>query len=56
MSHCEAGIVFGINIGNKMGIFLAKTQFLNYSATPSHSIIPVYINKTTSTGSNSEIT
>ena len=56
VSHYEAGMVFNINMGDKMGAFLVKAQSLNYSATPSHSVIPFYINKTTSTGSSSEVT
>ena len=56
LSHCEAGMVFGINVGDKMGSLLAKAQSSNHSATPSHSVVPIYINKTTSTGSSSEVT
>ena len=56
MSYYKAGIIFGINIGDKIGIFLIKAQSLNYSVTPSYSVIPFYINKTISTSSNSEIT
>ena len=56
MSYCEAGMVFGINVGDKMGAFLVKAQFLNYSATSSHSVILFYINKTISIGSSLEIT
>ena len=56
VSHYEAGMVFGINVGDKMGAFLAKAQSLNHSATPSHSVVPIYINKTTSTGSSSAVT
>ena len=56
MSHCEAGMVFSINVGDKMGAFLAKAQSLSHSTTPSHSVVPFYINKTTSTGSSSEVT
>ena len=56
MSHYKAGMIFGINVGDKIGAFLAKAQSLNYSTTPPHSVVPFYINKTTSTGSSSEVT